>query len=122
MFGGRNFRESQFNLAAQAAAARLGVQADRARGGDERGHLSCHRARVEAVSIDAGDRIWRVTNYDKTYLGRVSLSRAMVSSDNSVYAQLTDLVGPKAIVKTSHSLGIRSRLARTSRSASARSR
>ncbi len=52
-----------------------------------------------------------VTNYDKTYLGRVSLSRAMVSSDNSVYAQLTDLVGPKAIVKTSHSLGIRSRLA-----------
>jgi membrane peptidoglycan carboxypeptidase len=34
-----------------------------------------------------------------------------VSSDNSVYAQLTDLVGPKAIVKTAHSLGIRSRLA-----------
>jgi membrane peptidoglycan carboxypeptidase len=63
------------------------------------------------VSIDAGDRIWRVTNYDKTYLGRVSLSRAMVSSDNAVYAQLTDLVGPKAIVKTSHQLGIRSRLA-----------
>ena len=62
------------------------------------------------VSIDAGDRIWKVTNYDHTYLGRVSLSRAIVSSDNSVYAQLTDLVGPKAIVKTAHSLGIRSRL------------
>ncbi len=62
------------------------------------------------VSIDAGDRIWKVTNYDHTYLGRVSLSRAIVSSDNSVYAQLTDLVGPKAIVKTAHGLGIRSRL------------
>ena len=52
------------------------------------------------VSIDAGDRIWKVTNYDHTYLGRVSLQRAIVSSDNSVYAQLTDVVGPKAIVKT----------------------
>ena len=63
------------------------------------------------VSIDAGDRIWKVTNYDHTYLGRVSLSRALVSSDNTVYAQLTDLVGPRAIVKTAHSLGIQSRLA-----------
>jgi membrane peptidoglycan carboxypeptidase len=35
----------------------------------------------------------------------------MVSSDNTVYAQLTDLVGPKAIVRTAHTLGIRSRLA-----------
>ena len=44
------------------------------------------------VSIDAGDRVWTVTNYDHTYLGRVSLARALVSSDNTVYAQLTDLV------------------------------
>ena len=34
----------------------------------------------------------------------------MVVSDNSVYAQLTKLVGPKAIVKTAHELGIRSEL------------
>ena len=34
----------------------------------------------------------------------------MVSSDNAVYAQLTKLVGPKAIVKTAHALGIRSEL------------
>ena len=34
----------------------------------------------------------------------------MVSSDNTVYARLTDLVGPKAIVKTAHALGIQSPL------------
>jgi membrane peptidoglycan carboxypeptidase len=62
------------------------------------------------VEIDAGDRVWKVTNYDDTYLGRVSLARAMVSSDNSVYAQLTDLVGPKEIVRTAHALGIKSPL------------
>jgi membrane peptidoglycan carboxypeptidase len=34
----------------------------------------------------------------------------MVSSDYSVYAQLTHLVGPKEIVQTAHALGIRSAL------------
>ena len=34
----------------------------------------------------------------------------MVSSDNSVYAQLTNIVGPKAIVEIAHRLGIRSNL------------
>ena len=51
-----------------------------------------------------------MTNYDHTYLGRVSLARALVSSDNTVYAQLTDLVGPKAIVEKAHELGIKSPL------------
>ena len=112
MFGGRNFRESQFNLAAQAkrqpgSAFKPIVLA----AAMSEGISPVTELESKPVSIDAGDRIWKVTNYDKTYLGRVNLSRAMVSSDNSVYAQLTDVVGPKAIVKTAHDLGIRSRLA-----------
>jgi penicillin-binding protein 1A len=112
MFGGRNFRHSQFNLAAQAkrqpgSAFKPIVLATAM----NEGISPVTELESKPVSIDAGDRIWKVTNYDHTYLGRVSLSRALVSSDNTVYAQLTDLVGPKAIVKTAHSLGIRSRLA-----------
>ena len=112
MFGGRNFRQSQFNLAAQAkrqpgSAFKPIVLA----AAMSEGISPVTELESKPVSIDAGDRIWKVTNYDKTYLGRVSLSRAIVSSDNSVYAQLTDVVGPKAIVKTAHGLGIRSRLA-----------
>jgi penicillin-binding protein 1A len=111
MFGGRNFRDSQFNLAAQAkrqpgSAFKPIVLATAM----NEGISPATELVSKPVSIDAGDRIWRVTNYDKTYLGRVSLSRAMVSSDNTVYAQLTDVVGPKSIVKTAHALGIRSRL------------
>ena len=34
----------------------------------------------------------------------------MVHSDNSVYAQLTNIVGPKSIVETAHQLGIRTKL------------
>src|SRR5207247_2560051 len=109
MFGGRNFRDSQFNLAAQAerqpgssfkpivlaTAMREGISPDT-------------EIESKPVSIDAGDRIWNVTNYDHTYLGRVSVRNAIVSSDNSVFAQLTDIVGPKAIVRTAHALGIKS--------------
>ena len=111
MFGGRNFRESQFNLAAQAerqpgSAFKPIVLATAM----QEGISPLTEIESKKVSIDAGDRIWTVTNYDHTYLGRISLSRALVSSDNSVYAQLTDLVGPKAIVRTAHDLGIRSPL------------
>jgi penicillin-binding protein 1A len=112
MFGGRNYRESQFNLAAQAkrqpgSAFKPIVLA----AAMESGISPVTELESKPVSIDAGDRIWKVTNYDHTYLGRVSLERAIVSSDNSVYAQLTDVVGPRAIVKIARSLGIQSRLA-----------
>jgi penicillin-binding protein 1A len=111
MYGGRNFRESQFNLAAQAerqpgSAFKPIVLATAMRSGIS----PATELESKKVSIDAGDRIWTVTNYDHTYLGRVSLSRALVSSDNTVYAQLTDLVGPAQIVKTAHDLGIHSPL------------
>ena len=111
MFGGKNFRKSQFNLAAQAerqpgSAFKPIVLATAMR----QGISPLTEIESKKVSIDAGDRVWNVTNYDDTYLGRVSLAQAMVSSDNSVYAQLTDLVGPKAIVETAHALGIGSPL------------
>jgi penicillin-binding protein 1A len=111
MYGGRNFRESQFNLAAQAerqpgSAFKPIVLATAMRAGIS----PLTEIESKKVSIDAGDRVWTVTNYDSTYLGRVRLDEAMVHSDNSVYAQLTDIVGPKAIVTMAHDLGIRSPL------------
>jgi penicillin-binding protein 1A len=111
MVGGRSFLKSQFNLAAQSrrqpgSAFKPIVLASAMR----QGISPATELESKPVEIDAGDRVWRVTNYDETYLGRASLSRAMVSSDNTVYARLTDIVGPKAIVRTAHALGIRSPL------------
>ncbi len=112
MVGGSNFRESQFNLATQAerqpgSAFKPFVLATAFR----QGISPLTQFDSKPVEIDAGDRIWRVTNYESSYLGRVDLARAMVSSDNSVYAQLTQLVGPKSIVRTANALGVRSELA-----------
>ncbi len=111
MVGGTNFRKSQFNLATQAerqpgSAFKPIVLASAFR----RGISPLTRFDSKPVVIDAGDRFWRVTNYESSYAGRIDLSSAMVISDNSVYAQLTELVGPRAIVDTAHELGVRSDL------------
>ena len=111
MFGGTNFRRSQFNLATQAerqpgSSFKPIVLATAFRKGIAPGT----RINSKPIDITAGDRIWRVKNYEGSYLGSVDLMTAMVHSDNSVYAQLTNIVGPKAIVETAHRLGIRSEL------------
>jgi len=111
MFGGTNFRRSQFNLATQAerqpgSSFKPIVLASAFR----QGIAPSTRLVSKPVEIDAGDRIWKVSNYEGSYLGEVDLARAMVASDNSVYAQLTKIVGPKSIVDTAHRLGIRSEL------------
>jgi penicillin-binding protein 1A len=111
MFGGTNFRRSQFNLATQAerqpgSSFKPIVLASAFR----QGIAPSTRIASKPIEIDAGDRVWKVSNYEGTYLGEVDLARAMISSDNSVYAQLTKIVGPRSIVDTAKQLGIRSKL------------
>jgi penicillin-binding protein 1A len=111
MIGGNNYRKSQFNLAVQgerqpgssfkpfvlATALREGISPD---SDFESG----------PVEIPLGDKVWSVHNYENSDLGRISLATATEFSDNTVYAQLTQLVGPRAIVRTARRLGITSPL------------
>jgi penicillin-binding protein 1A len=53
---------------------------------------------------------WEVKTFGNTYLGTISLTRATLSSDNSVYAQLILDVGPKNVCKTAKLLGITTKL------------
>ncbi|MFN8224695.1 MAG: PBP1A family penicillin-binding protein [Gaiellales bacterium] len=111
MYGGANYRRSQFNLATQAerqpgSSFKPIVLATALRKGVAPATVFASKP----VDIDAGDRIWHVTNYESSYLGQADLATAMVHSDNAVYAQLTKFVDPKAIVDTAHALGVRSDL------------
>jgi penicillin-binding protein 1A len=107
MVGGRNYHKSQFNLAAQgerqpgsafkpfvlAAALRDGVAPSTT--------FVSH-----PVEIDAGDRIWSVSNFEDDNLGTVDLSRAIALSDNTVFAQLTQAIGPASVVSAAREMGI----------------
>jgi penicillin-binding protein 1A len=111
MVGGRNFRESQFNLAVQAerqpgSAFKPFVLAAAL----QQGIAPVSTFTSKPLLISLGDRFWSVRNYDNVYLGSISLHDATVHSDNAVYAELTQLVGPKAVVGVAKALGIRSRL------------
>jgi penicillin-binding protein 1A len=111
MIGGNNYRKSQFNLAVQgerqpgssfkpfvlATALRGGISPD-------------SQFESGPVQIPLGDKTWYVHNYENSDLGRISLATATEFSDNTVYAQLTQLVGPGAIVRTAKRLGITSPL------------
>jgi penicillin-binding protein 1A len=66
----------------------------------------------DSVRNDAPIRIgkWTPENYHEKYYGRVTLATALAKSLNSVAAQLTMEVGPKAVVEAAHRLGIESTL------------
>jgi penicillin-binding protein 1A len=111
MVGGSNFRESQFNLAVQGerqagSSFKPFVLAAALREG-----LSTSNTFVsKPVEIWADGRLWEVENYDQSYLGTIDLRNATIHSDNAVYAQLTQLVGPRSVVNAAKELGITSRL------------
>ena len=49
---------------------------------------------------------WEVETYSKSYLGSTSISRATLSSDNTVYAQLTLDLGPENVAAVARKMGI----------------
>jgi penicillin-binding protein 1A len=111
MVGGDNFRKSQFNLAVQSArqpgsSFKPFVLATALKEGVAPSTILVSRPTL----ISLGDRYWSVHNYEGEYMGPIDLSTAMTYSDNSVFAQLTKLVGPAQVAATAHALGITTKL------------
>ncbi|MGZ4354572.1 MAG: PBP1A family penicillin-binding protein [Gaiellaceae bacterium] len=111
MYGGNSFHTSQFNLATQgerqpgssfkpfvlATALKQGISP-----------LTTFVSKP--ISIFLGNKYWYVHNYEGEYLGPVDLAKAITVSDNSVFSQLTKVVGPAEVAQTAKALGITSPL------------
>jgi penicillin-binding protein 1A len=107
LIGGKNYAESQFNRAVSAkrqpgSAFKPFVYLTAL----ERG-LTPETVR-EDKPIDV--KGWRPENYSHDYFGPVTLTRALALSLNTVSVRLTLEVGPPAVVRTAHRLGIASKL------------
>ncbi len=108
MVGGANYHKSQFNLATQgerqpgssfkpfvlATALKEGIAP------------SSILTSSKHVTINADGRLWQVNNFEGEALGPIDLNKAIAYSDNSVFSQLTALVGPRAVAHTAGELGI----------------
>ena len=53
---------------------------------------------------------WTPRNSDNRYRGMITLKKALANSINTVSAKLMDKVGPEAVVKLTHKLGIKSEI------------
>ena len=111
MVGGENYHRNQFNLA---------TQGERQPGSSFKPFVLATALRQNVapssvlnsapVTINADGRLWKVNNYEGEYLGRIDLTQAIAYSDNSVFSQLTALVGPRNVRDTARALGITTKL------------
>jgi penicillin-binding protein 1A len=108
MVGGANYHRSQFNLATQGerqpgSSFKPFVLATALKEGIAPTSIFTSSKKV---TINADGRLWQVNNYEGEALGPIDLSKAIAYSDNSVFSQLTALVGPRQVRDTATELGI----------------
>jgi penicillin-binding protein 1A len=53
---------------------------------------------------------WTPRNSNNKYIGMVTLKKALANSINTISAKLMDKVGPEAVVKLTHKLGVKSEI------------
>jgi penicillin-binding protein 1A len=107
LVGGRSYDDSAFNRATEA----------------KRQPGSAFKPFVYLAALENGRRPddtvfdgpvsvgnWRPDNYEGAYEGQITLARAFARSSNSAAVQLTDEVGPKAVARVAHRLGLTSEL------------
>jgi penicillin-binding protein 1A len=105
LVGGRDYGQSQFNRA---------VDAKRQPGSAFKPFVYLtaleHGLTPDSVRDDAPIAVkgWRPENFERQYLGPVTLRQALAESLNTVSVRLTLEVSPQAVVRTAYRLGIAS--------------
>ncbi|MBE0429966.1 MAG: PBP1A family penicillin-binding protein [Thermoleophilia bacterium] len=109
MVGGRSFADQKFNVATEGhrqpgSAFKPFVLAAAMNEGISPGTM--FMSEPKRFNLGGDGTVWKVSNFDYLYLGRISLERATVFSDNSVYAELIMRIGPGDVAALAHASGV----------------
>jgi penicillin-binding protein 1A len=109
MASSSNYRQSQFNLAAQGrrqpgSTFKMFVLTTAIKQGIDP-YSTYFTSKPLNLNLPEWGH-WEVHTADQGYLGTINLERATVASDNTVFAQLDLSVGPKNVAATARSMGI----------------
>jgi 1A family penicillin-binding protein len=64
----------------------------------------------EPVEVAQGRKIWRPANYDDSYIGTITLAKALAVSSNAAAVRVSQTVGIPNVIQTAHRNGIVSEL------------
>ncbi|MBA3842384.1 MAG: transglycosylase domain-containing protein, partial [Actinobacteria bacterium] len=107
MVGGENYHQHQFNLATQGERQPGSSFKPFVLATALKQNIAPSSVLTSApVTINADGRLWKVNNYEGEYLGPIDLTKAIAYSDNSVFSQLTAILGPRNVRDTAKALGI----------------
>jgi penicillin-binding protein 1A len=111
MVGGRDFSHSQFNRAVQAwRQAGSAFKPFVYTAAIDNKFTPSYSILDAPIVVEAGDTIWRPSNYDERFLGLTTLRRGLALSRNLVAVRLITLVGPQTVVDYARRMGIRGNL------------
>ena len=112
LVGGRDFNESKYNRALQAArqpgsAFKPFVYATAI----ERGYPPTMMLDDRPIRMTlSGGRIWSPANYGDSYAGQLTMREALVQSKNVATVQLSQQIGVSSVLRTAREMGISSDL------------
>ncbi|MFL5605077.1 MAG: penicillin-binding transpeptidase domain-containing protein, partial [Gemmatimonadaceae bacterium] len=64
----------------------------------------------EPVEVAQGRQVWRPANYDDSYIGTITLAKALAVSSNAAAVRVSQTVGISNVIQTAHRNGIVSQL------------
>ncbi len=112
LVGGRNFEESKFNRATQAMRQPgSSFKPFIYTAAVDKGHTATWRLPDTAVSIKMYDgTYWQPENYDRKFLGWMTMREGLAGSRNVVTTKVLQAVGPKTVVEYAMKMGIDSQI------------
>lgn len=111
MVGGRDFKRQQFNVAVQShrqPGSAFKIFALVAALQQYMSPQSVFYSEPKVIDMGENADPWVVSTYSLTYAGRITLFDATVYSDNTVFADVSMMVGPENISAAAHNMGINS--------------